>query len=308
MTTTSSRGTGWTNNRGRTRGRPARLCAAAVLLIACAQTPQGNPPERKIGASRGLGDGMIASYVDIDADYTLRAMGVLISAGALNSLPQDPSDMHQCFDADGNDSVDVMTECSHWHEFVLPLPSEASRRLDLPFKWALFNWNPAGHIPPGVWDVPHFDVHFYIEPIENIFALKRGPCGPEFLRCDQFELATKPVPANYVHPDYEDVGAAAPGMGNHLIDPSAPEFHGAPFKRHFIYGVYDERVIFYEEMVARSYLLSKPNTCYAIKAAPDVAIWGQYPRTACVRYDPQTDQYTVSMEDFILREARPPRP
>jgi hypothetical protein len=33
------------------------------------------------------------------------------------------------------------------------------------------NWNPHGHIPPGVYDLPHFDFHFYIEPIEKIFAI-----------------------------------------------------------------------------------------------------------------------------------------
>lgn len=70
---------------------------------------------------------------------------------------------HRCADADQDGSLDLATECAAWHEFVLPLPSEASRRSDIPFKWALVNWNPHGHIPPGVWDEPHFDVHFSME-------------------------------------------------------------------------------------------------------------------------------------------------
>ena len=37
----------------------------------------------------------------------------------------------------------------------------------MPLKWALLNWNPHGHIPPGIYDRPHFDVHFYMEPIET---------------------------------------------------------------------------------------------------------------------------------------------
>ncbi len=67
-----------------------------------------------------------------------------------------------------------------------------------------------GHIPPGLYDLPHFDVHFYLEPMENVFTIEPGPCGPEFVRCDQFDLAKKPIPGNYIHPDYKDVDAVAP--------------------------------------------------------------------------------------------------
>lgn len=49
-------------------------------------------------------------------------------------LPSTPSDGHQCFDADRNGSIDLASECSNWHEFVLPMPSEAKRRPDIPFK------------------------------------------------------------------------------------------------------------------------------------------------------------------------------
>ncbi|MGH8662238.1 MAG: hypothetical protein ACREUB_10830 [Burkholderiales bacterium] len=38
-------------------------------------------------------------------------------------------------------------------------------------------------------------------------------------------------------------------MGNHLIDPTSPEFKGKKFTRSWIYGVYGGRVTFYEEMV-----------------------------------------------------------
>lgn len=185
---------------------------------------------------------------------------------------------------------------------------EASRRPDVPFKWALVNWNPHGHIPAGVWDKPHFDVHFYIEPIENILALQRGTCGPEFLRCDQFALARKPVPRNYVPANFQDMEAAAPAMGNHLIDPTTHEFHGKSFKRHWIYGIYDGRVIFYEDMVARSYMLSKPDDCFPIQSPEAVALTGYYPTRSCVRYTPGKDEYTVSIEDFVLRKASPPEP
>ena len=214
-----------------------------------------------LGATSKLGGGTVASYATFDQSGAPKSLGVVFSAGALEGLPSAPSDGHHCFDADQNGSIALASECSRWHEFVLPMPSEASRRPDIPFKWALLNWNPYGHIPLEVFGVPHFDVHFYIEPIEKIFALQRGTCGPEFLRCDQFERASQPVPPNYIHPDYKDVGAAAPAMGNHLIDLTAPEFNGKPFTRTWIYGVYEGRIIFYEEMLTLAYLTSRPDVC-----------------------------------------------
>ena len=263
---------------------------------------------RVLGTPSNLGNGTVASYAEFDNAGAPKAIGVVFSAGALNELPATPSDGHRCFDANNDGVIDNATECSAWHERVLPIPSEASRRPDVPFKWALLNWNPKGHIPKGVFDKAHLDVHFYIEPIENIFALERGTCGLEFLRCDQFALASKPVPGNYVPANFKDMGAAAPAMGNHLLDPTTHEFHGEAFTRHWIYGVYDGRVIFWEEMLALSYMLSKPDVCFPIKTPDAVALTGYYPTRSCIRYTPAKDEYTVSMEDFVLRQASPPGP
>jgi hypothetical protein len=171
------------------------------------------------------------------------------------------------------------------------LPSEASRQPDLQFKWALLNWEPHGHIPPGVYDKPHFDVHFYIEPIEKVFAIESGPCGPEHVRCDQFAQARLPVPANYMNSDFTDVEAVAPAMGGHLVDLKAPEFNGVPFTHTWIYGVYEGRVTFYEEMVTVAYL---------------VALAGRYPTLSCIRYQPTTSEVAVSLEGFEQRPAALP--
>jgi hypothetical protein len=263
---------------------------------------------RVLGTPSSLGNGTVASYAELDGAGAPKAIGVVFSASAFEALPTAPSDGHRCFDANHDGVIDLATECSTWHERVLPVPSEASQRTDVPFKWALLNWNPHGHIPAGVYDKPHFDVHFYIEPIENIFALQRGTCGSEFLRCDQFALARKPVPRNYVPPNFQDVGAASPAMGNHLLDPTTPEFHGQPFTRTWIYGAYDGRVIFYEDMVALSYLMSKPNACVPIQSPEAVALTGYYPTRSCIRYTPAKDEYTVSIEDFVLRQASPQGP
>src|SRR5262245_64280337 len=260
--------------------------ALALLLAGCTATPSA----RMLGAPAELGSGGATAYAEFDASGAPAAIGLAIDARAMESLPSASSDGNHCYVADGA-ALDLDKHCRNWHERVLPLPSEAARRADLPFKWVMLNWNPKGHIPPGVYDTPHFDVHFFMEPIERVLAIRPGPCGPEQVRCDQFEQARRPVPANYMHADFKDVEAVAPGMGNHLIDLSSHEFHGQAFTRTWIYGVYDGRVTFYEEMVTVKYLLSKPQTCFPIKSPPAVATAGYYPTLSCIRYDAGRTDY-----------------
>ena len=283
------------------------LSAVAAVLGVLSLAGSTTRNTRILGAPSSLGNGTVVSYSELAASGTPKAIGVVFSASALEALPTQLSDGNHCFDANNDGVVDLTTECSAWHERVLPVPSEASRRPDVPFKWALLNWNH-GHMPAGVFDKPHFDVHFYIEPIENVFALQRGTCGVEFLRCDQFAIARKPVPRNYVPPNFQDVGAAVPAMGNHLLDPTTPEFHGGPFNRTWIYGVYDGRVTFYEEMVALTFMKSKPDVCFPIQSPDAFALAGYYPTRSCIRYAPGKDEYTVSIEDFVLRKSSPPGP
>jgi hypothetical protein len=283
-----------------------RICYVAAilsfLLAGCAHSPNA----RSLGAPSMLGSGTVASYADFDATGAVQAIGVVVSSGTLDGLPTAPSDGHHCFDVNKDGTLDLASECSGGHERVLPFPSEASRRTDMPFKWALVNWNPHGHIPPGVYDKPHFDVHFYLESIENVFAIEPGPCGPEHVRCDLFARARLPVPGNYMHPDFKDVEAVAPAMGNHLVDLTASEFRGVPFTRTWIYGTNEGHVTFYEEMVTVAYLKSRPDACFPIKMAAAVALAGRYPSKSCIRYVKETSEYTISLEGFELRQASPP--
>lgn len=289
--------------------RKTVLLFTTLAILGCSDNKHaGVSTARSLGANSGVGNGTVSSYAEFDKNGAPKAIGIVFQASALEGLPTAHSDGHHCFDRNKDGKVDLQTECVATHEWVIPLPGEASRRSEIPFKWVGLNWNPSGHIPPGVYDLPHFDVHFYMEPIEKVFAVEPGPCGPEFVRCDQFELATKALPANYMNPDFKNVGAVAPAMGNHLIDQTSPEFNGKKFTRTWIYGVYDGRVTFFEEMVTRDYLLSQPTACFPIKPAAAVGVRGYYPAQSCIRYNSQAKEYTVSMEGFALREATAPEP
>lgn len=285
---------------------PLLAAGALVVLGGCTSLgTTGAASGRILGWISELGAGTASSYAELDGG-TLRAIGLAFSATAMDGLPATGSDQHHCVDRNKDGVVDRATECLAQYELAIPLPDAVVRRPDVPFKWILLNWNPHGHIPPGVYDVPHFDVHFFMEPIAKVFALQSGPCGPEFVRCDQFEVARRPVPANYMHPDFKDVEAVVPAMGNHLVDMTGPEFNKQPFSRTWIFGVYDGKVTFYEEMVSRAFILSKPNTCFPIKSPSAVARSGLYPTHSCLRHDARTGEYTVSLERFVHREAQPP--
>jgi hypothetical protein len=278
----------------------------AVLAVGgCASEPAGTSASRTMGWQLNLGGGTVSRYAEVESNGVPSAIGVVWSSSALERLPSD-SDEHRCFGRNKDGAMDAGTKCQHTHEFVIPLPDAVARRNDIPFKWVLLNWNPAGHIPPGVYDVPHFDVHFEMGPIADVFAIEPGPCGPELVRCDQFQTARKPLASNYVAADYVDVGAVVPAMGNHLIDTSGPEFQKQPFTRSWIYGVYDGKVIFYEAMVTRAYMLSKPSSCLPIKAPKAVAASGLYPTEYCVRHDATTGEHSVSMEKFMRCDASAP--
>ena len=282
------------------------MLGVTVLGAAGCSSEHGDTsPSRMVGWQLKVGGGTVSSYAEVASGGAPAAIGVVWSSSALDGLPSD-SDEHRCFGRTKGGAIDADTKCQHTHEFVIPLPDGVARRTDIPFKWVLLNWNPAGHIPPGVYDVPHFDVHFEMGPIADAFAIEAGPCGPELVRCDQFQTARKPLPPNYMAPDYVDVEAVVPVMGNHLIDTTGPEFRKEPFTRSWIYGVYDGKVIFYEAMVTRAYMLSKPNGCLPIKAPKAVAASGLYPTEYCVRHNATTGEYSVSMEKFSHRDASAP--
>jgi hypothetical protein len=284
--------------------RRLTLVVAAATLTACASLDRPGV-QRHIGWETPLGHGTASTYAEVDDMGRPLAIGVALSEPSLDGLPA-ASDMHHCVGRAHDGAAGPATRCEQTVEHVLALPDAVARRADVPFKWVLLNWNHQGHIPPGIYDRPHFDVHFEMVPVAEVFAIEPGNCGPESVRCDQFAIGKKAVPVDYVHPDFKDVDAVVPAMGNHLIDLTGDEFQQRPFTRSFIYGVYDGRVIFYEQMVTRAFLLSRPDDCAPIKLPRAYAVAGYYPTVTCTRHDRRSGTYSISLEKFVLREARAP--
>lgn len=256
------------------------------------------------GAPVNMGQGTIRTYLAFDGAGLPMELGILMDRDAFDGLPARRSTTGRCFDMNGNGRIDDSGECEGDYDYDLALPSIVANRPGIPFRWIGVNWQVEGHIPPGIYDLPHFDFHFYIASQEAVRGIATGPCGI-FMDCAHFERATQPVPAKYVDHRHVNVGAAVAAMGNHLIDTTAPEFAKPPrkFTHTWIFGAYDGRITFYEPMITREFFMSRPNVCTPIKQPQAWQIAGYYPTRYCIRFHQRANKYTVSLEGFENRKA-----
>lgn len=226
-------------------------------------------------------------------------IGLNFNAQTLDNLPMHPSTGEHCFDMNGDGVIDAHMECALGHDRVLPLPEEVRTLAKTPFKYAMVNYNPMGHQPPGIYDAPHFDMHFYMQSNEDRMNIRLGPCA-EVVNCDDMKTAQKPLPAGYAPADYVDVGAVMGMMGNHLLDVKhSPEFNGHPFTYTWIWGVYDAKITFFEPMITVAYLKTQPEkNCVSYTMPEKFAEAGYYPTQYCISYNKGQQDYTVSLEKF----------
>lgn len=264
-------------------------------------------PCASYGQSAPLGNGRLTVYAQADG-RTPRSIGLVFKSATLDGLPYHPPTAGLwCHDRDGDGVIDQHSECSGGYENALELSEAFTSKVDTPFTYLLVNWNPMGHIPPGVWDRPHFDIHFYLNDNAERLKIRPGPC-PVLVNCDDYEIG-KILPApRYVAPDYIDVDALEPAMGNHLIDPTTDEFNGGPFTHTFIYGSWGGHITFYEPMVTHEWFAglrdgAVDDACFAMKLPQAWEQPGWYPTRYCLRHRENRDELTASLEDFVYRAA-----
>jgi hypothetical protein len=134
-------------------------------------------PCAQYGESAQRGNGVLWAYSQSEGGVP-RAIGLVFDASTLDRLPYDPpNEGRWCYDRDGDGTEDRMTKCSGGYENALHLSDTFRRTVHSPFTYVLVNWNPPGHVPPGVYDLPHFDVHFYVNDNSERLAIRPGP-GP----------------------------------------------------------------------------------------------------------------------------------
>ena len=291
----------------RPAARPVAAAAAAVLAAACAAARPTSPDaglRRVDGAPVAVGGGTARTYVLVDdaPGGGPVEIGVALSEGALDALPSATAGHAAGGNAHAHAHVDT-------HEHLLPLPAGHGTGYQL----VELNWNPGGHEPPGVYDVPHFDVHFY-----TASKAERDAIDPAALGAAAYAAKSAAAPpAAQVPGGFAALAApgaapvAVPRMGVHWSDLSSPELQGMlgrpaaarPFTTTFIHGAWDGRFIFAEPMVTRAFLLGRKaatapaarDSVMALSAAGAYAAPGYHPGAYRVSYDAGAREYRVAL-------------
>ncbi|MBM7458971.1 DUF5602 domain-containing protein [Rhodococcus coprophilus] len=261
----------------RPRFRPVSVIAAAVFLsvFAAPATVAGEGvPVSADGPARPVGAGSARTYVTLDAEGTPAALGVRLDAAALDNLP---------------DGLLPITEA-----YVLDLPEQANTT---PFDHVTIDWNSRGHNPEHGFDVPHFDVHFYLLDRATVEAIQ--PLAPGYIQAASRVPDPPYMPRGY-EPDGNPLTATVPGMGLHWLDTTETEHH---FTERVLYGSWDGKQAFIEPMMTREWLASRPTIEEPLPQPAAYQRAGLYPTTYAVRWDEAAQTYTVELGGLTMREA-----
>jgi hypothetical protein len=258
--------------------RTLAVVAAASALAANAAACDTCSKNMVIGKAEILGNGLVWSWAKLDKKGKPTSVGITMTETALEGLP-DVSAMPK-----GREPM---------MEINLDVPKEVK---GLPFDHIGFDWNPVGHPPVKIYDVPHIDVHFY-----TIDAKTRAGMMPKTAGMKRAAKApaARFVPAGYVMPP----DTVVPQMGAHWISKNAKELQGNPFSTTFLYGTYNGECAFWEPMVTNAFLLSKPNFSEAIPAPAAYAKPGYYPTRYRVQYNAQRKEYTIALDGLTYRNG-----
>lgn len=219
-----------------------------------------------LGAPVAVGNGTARLLVVATDAGVPSSVSIVLQRAALDGLPEATANQHE------------------W-EYHLPMPAEAP---PTGYTHAALNWNPAGHIPEGVYSVPHFDFHFYLidDAARNAITYRDGtaprPPRPEL------------IPAGYVVPP----DTAVERMGEHGVNPQGEEFLGRPFRHTFIYGYHGGELIFVEPMITRDFLLSAPDVTLPVTRPLAYSVDGHYPGRYRIGYDPASAEFRIALMDL----------
>ena len=217
-----------------------------------------------------MGNGHARSWINITrADNFPLQIGIEFTAGALQNLPTDPTNFAAS-------------------TFVLTLHQKA--KAVTPFDHITLNWEPEGHEPNGIYNVPHFDMHFYKITVAQQMTITGVP-------------GSAPA-AGYLPASYVIQAATVPQMGTHWLDPSSPELPPtfSPFTHTFIYGSNNGNVHFLEPMITRAFLLGVTSVMKSIPQPVHFAPANtNYPTVYKIWKNEANGRVYVALTNFIWR-------
>ena len=262
---------------------------------------------REYGVAVKVGNGIARTYVAFAQDNHAVPVevGVALTEGAMEGLPgPNPHAAHMAA-ASAHEHVDN-------HVYLLSLPDRGIK----PYRFVELDWNPGGHEPPGIYDQPHFDFHFYtISPEERAAIVPSDP---------QFQMKADMLPTEAYRPPFYIMaappGASAPGvplMGVHWVDVRSPELQKMlgkpdayrPFTTTFIYGSWAGRFTFVEPMITRAHIMSKKsatdstqrNELISVPTAQRYNPAGYYPSAYRIVWDAEAQEYRIALTELAWR-------
>jgi hypothetical protein len=239
--------------------------AAALMLTSCNKEEAVAPTYK--GAEQTLGNGKAYSWVKFSSDDKPTSVGFTLTKGSLENLPH------------GGVAL------------VLSFPNEAIGKI--PFDHIMLDYLHTGHEPPGVYDVAHFDMHFYMQPLSERKAIPPYPLAPA-----KFDNLP---PTGYMPTTYIRLPAGVPEMGVHWADPTSPELSGkGKFTETLIFGSYDGKLTFVEPMVSHDFLKNNPNLSKSIPTPAKFAKAGYFPMKYSIKQ--VGDDIIVSLEDLMMMQ------
>jgi hypothetical protein len=226
-----------------------------------------------------LGKGHIRTYVTQDNTGKPIDMGIEFSEAAINTVDMPMKHMGE-----------------HCSTYNLRFHPNATKML--PYDHVSLDWAQMGHGPEGVYDVPHFDVHFYmIDPSQqmSIVTDRTYPNGPEVFTFK----GPNTVPYSYFPGPFVEM------MGTHWIrkDDFFPLiFNREPFKHTFIYGTHEDKLIFIEPMITLEVLRSRENITTEIDQPTSYPVANKfYPENYSITHHSKTRVHRVSLQNFNLQ-------
>jgi hypothetical protein len=199
-------------------------------------------------------------FVRRDAANHVIAIGMVIPAATVKALP------------------------AHRSEAVYPLEGAGLVRS------ANLQWHPVGHEPMHVYDVPHFDLHFYTISEDVRRTIVPGAAAG----------TVKPARA-ILPPGAILAPGFVPGMGMHAVPGTQPEFNGGKFTISPILGYWNSELAFFEVMFTKGWLVKNLDKEAAYPQPASIHQHGSYPTRYSVHYDEAADAYTVSLTHFRSR-------
>lgn len=239
------------------------------LILFCCLLFAGFSAEAVIvyGNPVAVGQGTVQSYVQMDSGGQAQSLGVVLSEGALEGLPEN----------------DVS-------QYTLQLPSVVNLP---PYNHIMVEWNPHGHEPDPIYGLPHFDFHFYFISEETRKAISCQ--GDDVAACMTQPLPEK-LPSFYV-----PTPAGVPEMGWHWVDSRSPEFNGQTFTATYLYGYYGGNMIFLEPMITRDFLLKQQCFEADVPLPQVVPAAGYYPQSYAMSFNKNLKMYFIRLRNLVYR-------